>query len=104
LVHVIHKYHCPTFLQLQHDGPLQSPLMPNMPKMFEGPPLGASAVKIGFPVDLNNDVPRELTVSEIEKLVDIFASAAVRAQNAGFDGVESVTSPECAYEQASEFF
>ena len=56
--------------------------------MFEGPPLGASAINLDFPVDLNNDVPRELTIPEIEALVDKFASTAVRAQKAGFDGVD----------------
>ncbi len=34
------------------------------------------------------EVPRSLTIPEIEDLVDKFASAAVRAQKAGFDGVE----------------
>jgi hypothetical protein len=32
---------------------------------------------------------KELTIPEIEDLVDTFASAAVRAQKAGFDGVEA---------------
>ena len=32
--------------------------------------------------------PKELTIPEIEDLVDKFANAAVRAQKAGFDGVE----------------
>ena len=34
------------------------------------------------------DAPRELTIAEIEELVDKFARAAERAQKAGFDGVE----------------
>jgi 2,4-dienoyl-CoA reductase (NADPH2) len=33
-------------------------------------------------------VPREITLSEIEEIIDKFASAAVRAQKAGFDGVD----------------
>lgn len=48
-------------------------------------PVGPSALKFaGAPWE----VSRELTVPEIEKIVDQFADAAVRAQKAGFDGVE----------------
>jgi 2,4-dienoyl-CoA reductase (NADPH2) len=39
-------------------------------------------------MDSNNEMPRELTIPEIKEIVDKFASAAVRAQKAGFDGVE----------------
>jgi 2,4-dienoyl-CoA reductase-like NADH-dependent reductase (Old Yellow Enzyme family)/thioredoxin reductase len=36
---------------------------------------------------LNGEVPRELTLHEIEKLIDDFVSAALRAKRAGFDAV-----------------
>jgi 2,4-dienoyl-CoA reductase (NADPH2) len=82
LTQVIHKHGCPTFVQIYHAGPWQT--APDYPLQ----PIAASPVSINSELDMHNDVPRELTISEIEELVDKFASAAVRAQKAGFDGVE----------------
>ena len=88
LTKVIHKHGCPTFIQLYHDGPWQTKL-PFVPEpLFEGPPIGASPVSVKKPNDFHDEVPRALTVPEIEELVDKFASAAVRCQKAGFDGVD----------------
>jgi len=88
LTAVIHKHGCPTFIQLYHEGPWQTKL-PFVPEpLFEGPPIGASPVSVKAPNDFHDDVPRELTIAEIEELVDKFASAAVRCQKAGFDGVD----------------
>jgi 2,4-dienoyl-CoA reductase (NADPH2) len=82
LTEVIHKYSCPTFVQLYHTGPWQrAPFLPGLP-------IAASAVTINSELDSHNETPHELTIGEIEELVDKFASAAVRAQKAGFDGVE----------------
>ena len=50
--------------------------------------VAASAVAYPSPFDMNNNVPRPLTVADIREKVDKFAGAAVRAQKAGFDGVE----------------
>ncbi|MFC1928568.1 FAD-dependent oxidoreductase [Chloroflexota bacterium] len=95
LTQVIHKHGCPTFLQLYHSGPWQtaplswrktSPGEP--PYIVPGPPIAASPVSINSELDRHNEVPRELTIPEIEEIVDKFASAAVRAQKAGFDGIE----------------
>ena len=88
LVAVIHKHGCPTFMQMWHDGPWQSPLFPNYPATFDGPPIGASPVNLNVPGDFHRDVPRELTIPEIEGIIGKFASATVRAQKAGFDGVD----------------
>lgn len=88
LVQVIHKHQCPTFMQMWHDGPWQSPLFPNYPPTFDGPPIGASPISLNVPGDFHRDIPRELTIPEIEDLIDKFASAAVRAKKAGFDGVD----------------
>ena len=88
LTQVIHKHKCPTFIQMWHDGPWQSPLFPDYPATFEGPPIGASPVNLNVPGDFHRDVPRELTIPEIEGIIDKFASAAVRAQKAGFDGID----------------
>jgi 2,4-dienoyl-CoA reductase (NADPH2) len=89
LVQVIHKHGCPTFMQMWHDGPWQSPLFPDKPATFSGPPIGASPVNLpNILGDFHRDVPRVLTIPEIEAIIDKWASAAVRAQKAGFDGVD----------------
>jgi len=88
LTEVIHKHGCPTFIQLYHEGPWQAKL-PFVPEpLFSGPPIGASPVSVKAANDFHDDVPRALTIPEIEELVDKFASAAVRCEKAGFDGVD----------------
>lgn len=87
LTHIIHKHGCPTFLQMWHDGPWQSPLF-KQPPLYEGPPVGASPVNLNTLTDFHRDVPRPLTIPEIEVVIEKFASAAVRAQKAGFDGID----------------
>ncbi len=88
LVDLIHSHDCPTFMQMEHDGPWQNPLFPNHPATFEGPPIGASAVNIPLPSDFHRDMIRPLTVPEIEEIVAKYVNAAERAQKAGFDGVD----------------
>ncbi len=88
LVQVIHKHGCPTFMQMVHLGPWQNPLFPNEPPISDLPPVGASPVKLDSPGDFQRDLIRELTIPEIQEIVDKWASAAVRAQKAGFDGVD----------------
>jgi 2,4-dienoyl-CoA reductase (NADPH2) len=88
LVQVIHKHGCPTFMQMVHLGPWQNPLFPNEPPISDLRPVGASPVKLDAPGDFQRDLIRQLTIPEIEEIVDKWASAAVRAQKAGFDGVD----------------
>jgi 2,4-dienoyl-CoA reductase (NADPH2) len=88
LVQVIHKHGCPTFMQMVHLGPWQNPVFPNEPPISDLQPAGASPVKLDAPGDFQRDLLRELTIPEIEEIVDKWASAAVRAQKAGFDGVD----------------
>ena len=88
LVEIIHKHGCPTFMQMEHDGPWQNPVFPDLEATYSGPPIGASPVTLDVPGDFHHDVPRELTIPEIEEIVDKWAAAAVRAQKAGFDGVD----------------
>ena len=88
LVGIIHKHGCPTFMQMNHDGPWQVKL-PFVPRpMYEGAPIGASPVHFESEGDFHAETPHALTVEEIQEIVDKFASAAVRAQKAGFDGVD----------------
>jgi 2,4-dienoyl-CoA reductase (NADPH2) len=56
--------------------------------LFSGPPIASSPVSMKSEADFHNDVPRALTIPEIEEIVDKFASAAVRAEKAGFQGVD----------------
>ena len=88
LVEVIHKHNCPTFLQFNHDGPWQAHLSSEPIPMYDGPPVGASPISVKSESDFHNEVPRALTIPEIEGIVEKFASAAERAKKAGFEGVD----------------
>ncbi len=91
LAEIIHKHGCPTFMQMNHDGPWQTKgweARPDIPPLVTGQPIAASPVSFSSMNDFHNEVPRELTIPEIEEILDKFASAAVRAQQAGFDGVD----------------
>ena len=89
LVTAIHKYGCPTFMQMEHDGPWQSPLFANAPPTFQGPPVAASPVNIpNRPGDFHRDLPRQLTVPEIQAITQKYIDTAERAKKAGFDGID----------------
>ena len=88
LVEAIHKYGCPTFMQMEHDGPWQSPLFDNAPATFEGPPVAAWPVNIPKLSDFHRDMPRQLTVPEIQEITRKYIDCAERAKKAGFDGVD----------------
>jgi len=82
IAEAIHKHDCPVFMQLFHAGP-QAFLGENLQT------ISASSLTANEVSELTASmIPRELTIPEIEDLVDKFAGAAVRARNAGFDGVE----------------
>ncbi len=85
---MIHSYGCPTFMQMNHDGPWQAPLFEDPDPAFLGPPIAASPVSLKAENDFHNQVPHALTIPEIEVIIEKFVSAAVRAQKAGFDGVD----------------
>jgi 2,4-dienoyl-CoA reductase (NADPH2) len=88
LVDLIHSNGCPTFQQMEHDGPWQNPLFPNHPATFDGPPIGASARKIDKPGDFHRDLIRPLEIPEIQAITQKYVDAAERVQKAGFDGVD----------------
>ncbi len=88
LAQVIHKHGCPTFLQLHHAGPQHPMDRDGLPPVSssalteaERPTQGGARGTFFYPA-------KELTTTEIEKVVDKFTQAARRAQKAGFDGVE----------------
>jgi 2,4-dienoyl-CoA reductase (NADPH2) len=88
LVEVIHRHDCPTFLAFNHDGPWQVHWGRETNPLYAGPPVAASPVCLPNPNDHHNEMPRALTISEIEAIVDKFGSAAERAKKAGFDGID----------------
>lgn len=76
----IHGQDCPAIIQITHAGPAHSPAVAGTA------PVGPS--RLDPPVEPVFAVARPLSVTEIESLVESFAQAARRAQQAGFDGVE----------------
>jgi 2,4-dienoyl-CoA reductase (NADPH2) len=88
LIDKIHAEGCPVLMQMEHDGPWQSPLFDNAPATFEGPPIAASPVNIPRLGDFHRDMPRQLTVPEIRDIVRKYVDCAERAKKAGFDGVD----------------
>jgi len=78
LADTIHSAGGRAFLQLQHAG------REAYSADTENPAVAPSSV----PGAMRGGVPRELTIPEIHDIVQDFTSAAVRARDAGFDGVE----------------
>ena len=83
LTDAIHQNGTKAFAQLNHAGSAALPEFSGMPAVAPSavalpvtPPLGASVL------------PRVLSSDEIEQIVQAFASAAIRAKEAGYDGVE----------------
>lgn len=78
LVEAIHFYDVRTSLQLYHAGRQRYGLI-------AGPPTLSPS---GIPDPVRKDPTRAITVEEIHVLIEEYAQAARRAQEAGFDGVE----------------
>lgn len=81
LASAIHEYGIPTIVQITHAGPAHSP---NQPDAVQ--PIAPSSIEP--PSEPFFAVARELSLAEIEALIEKFAQAALRCQKAGFDGVE----------------
>ena len=67
------------WVQLFHAGAYSYPIL-----LGEEPPIAPSAIYSRY----SKAMPREMTLEDIEKVQEAFVSAAARAQEAGFDGVE----------------
>jgi 2,4-dienoyl-CoA reductase (NADPH2) len=87
LTQLVHKHGCPIFLQLFHGGAMHPSESPGF-QPVSASPLTESEIRERIPPHMKSRVPRGLTIPEIEEIVDRFARAAERAQQAGFDGVE----------------
>ncbi len=90
ITQAVHKREGKIFLQIAHNGRnSHSSFMPD-----GGAPVAPSAIPPhlpGFTSDFKKvpiEVPRELTLSEIQEIVVSFAGAARLAIDSGFDGVE----------------
>ena len=82
LTRAIHRHGCAAFLQLLHAGPW------HQSRFTDLQPVAASTpVQVEFP-DAGYLPAKALSIAEIEAIIDRFAAAAVRAQKAGFDGVD----------------
>lgn len=74
----VHKYGAKIVPQLHHAG------RETLEVIVGGQPVAPSAI----PCPLMRSPVRELTLDEVQSLVEKFINAAVRAKKAGFDGVE----------------
>ncbi len=80
LAHTIKAAGAAAAIQITHAGSNTTPAT------LGRTPLGASAVP--HPKQPGGVIPQALAVEEIQEIVQAFAAAAVRAQQAGFDAVE----------------
>mgnify|MGYP001416676719 CR=1 FL=1 len=79
LVEAVHEHGAKIITQLHHAGRQTTPQ-----NTLNMQPVAPSAI----PDPFLKVVPRELSVEEIEEIIEKFVQAAIRAQNAGYDGVE----------------
>lgn len=84
LAEAIHANGAKCLLQISHTG------RGAKRKVSGLQPVGPSAVAMPmmYMIGVENELPRELTIPEIQRIEDKYAAAALRAKKAGFDGVE----------------
>ncbi len=85
----VHKQGGKIICQLMHAGALSQgniytneTIAPTAIKPISNPDLASFGGTGEFPI------PVEMTIDDIKRVIDIFANSALRAQQAGFDGVE----------------
>ena len=79
IVDSIHKHGCPAFLQFRD--------MANLIPTPQGP-RAASAVNNPSKLDLNNALPKAMTLDDIHQEQNLVLNAASEGSRAGYDGVE----------------
>ncbi|MDQ1280354.1 MAG: NADH:flavin oxidoreductase [Thermoproteota archaeon] len=80
LTNAIHSKGVPTVLQINHVGSMA------VSKVIGAQPVGPSAIV--NPRNADKEMPKAMTKTEIEEVVQAFVQASIRAVKAGFDGVE----------------
>lgn len=78
LTTAVHKNDAKIFMQLSHPGRQAREELTNMQPVAPSP----------VPIRKGAKAPRELSIEEIETIIDSFGRGAFRAKQAGFDGVE----------------
>jgi 2,4-dienoyl-CoA reductase (NADPH2) len=78
LVDLMHKYNCPTFVQLTDSRPLIG--LPNT--------AASSAFNYPSKLDMNNALPKAMSLAEVHEEIDLIAKAGWRCKKAGYDGIE----------------
>jgi 2,4-dienoyl-CoA reductase-like NADH-dependent reductase (Old Yellow Enzyme family) len=78
IAEAIKKHDCKAVLQVHHPGRQADSKVTGLPTVGPSPVPWADFA----------DVPRELTVAEIEELIECYAEAGRRTRDAGFDGVQ----------------
>ena len=81
LTEAIRKHDCPAFLQMFHIGPM-------LPANVGIPTVAASSLSVSEMPVQSLTAPREVSIPEIEEIVQIFGGDAERAKRAGFQGIE----------------
>ncbi|MDM7999054.1 MAG: FAD-dependent oxidoreductase [Dehalococcoidia bacterium] len=84
LAETIHRHGAKAVLQLQHGGRGTKSSITGVQPVAPSPIPMPYGTQVGY----EGEMPRELTIGEIEELVRKFGRAAERAKRAGFDGVE----------------
>jgi 2,4-dienoyl-CoA reductase (NADPH2) len=84
LAEAIRKYDCPAFVQMFHLGPMLPPFLVSSGVR----PVAASSLDNSELPLPHLAVPQELSVSEIEEIVQQFGDQAERIKRAGFQGIE----------------
>ncbi|MBF0442338.1 MAG: NADH:flavin oxidoreductase, partial [Oligoflexales bacterium] len=79
LVDAVHGHDVPIFLQIAHCG------RQTRSKITGLKPVAPSAI---LDKHFNEETPSELTVEQINVIIDNFVAAIIRAKKAGFDGVQ----------------
>ena len=77
LAEEVHRFETPVVMQLVHGG------LFSMPVLTGEEPMGPSVLE-----KADGKIGREMTKEEIKETINSFRDAAVRAQKAGFDGVQ----------------
>jgi 2,4-dienoyl-CoA reductase-like NADH-dependent reductase (Old Yellow Enzyme family) len=77
LAEEVHRFDTPVVMQLVHGG------LFSMPVLTGEDPMGPSILE-----KEDGNIGREMTKEEIDEIITAYKEAAIRAQNAGFDGVQ----------------